>query len=52
MATVLEFPADRAPMARPAGPMAGAEIVLFPGVRFERREPEPQAKASDESRRN
>lgn len=40
MATVLEFPAIRPSLGRPASQNIGAEIVFFPGVRFERREPE------------
>ena len=40
MATVLEFPATRPSLGRPPSQNIGAEIVFFPGVRFERREPE------------
>lgn len=43
MATVLEFPATRPSLGRPASQNIGAEIVFFPGVRFERREPESAA---------
>jgi hypothetical protein len=43
MATVLEFPAIRPSIGRPASQNIGAEIVFFPGVRFERREAGPEA---------
>ena len=45
MATVLEFPATRPSMPRPDGPGLGGEIVFFPGVRFERRDPDPREAA-------
>jgi len=40
MATVLEFPTARQPSPNAARPMPG-EVIFFPGVRVERRAPEP-----------
>lgn len=53
MATVLEFPATRAPVARPSGAPVEAEIVFFPGVRIERHDtPADAVMTRDDIRRN
>jgi hypothetical protein len=38
MSVVIEFPRFRATPDRGPVPVAGAEVVIFPGVRIERRE--------------
>lgn len=51
MTEIIKFPLKRAKRKRASRPTGGAEIIIFTGVRFERRDFEPEMSSKTKRRR-